>query len=201
MLLGFVIELYFQSSTTHTLYVAYLEYCFIFLLRMPLHQTSHNHVTMCDAPQESQAYWHRVCRADNSKIIVASFRLKNERGKRLCSHQKGVWELAWPVNCHTLCKFFTWGSQSCSTGCPTHPPKKKKKKNVLLFQKKILLKIIIELNYVNTAQGLVTHLHNRIYPQSKKLPPYCLPFCEKQQSHQLKHFVSLRKSGHILLRN
>ena len=36
------------------------------------------------------------------------------------------------------------------------------------MKKKILLKIIIEfLNYVNTAQGLVTHLHNRIYPQSK----------------------------------
>ena len=56
MLLGFVIELYFQSSTTHTLYVAYLEYCFIFLLQMPLRQMSHSHVTMYDAPQENQAY-------------------------------------------------------------------------------------------------------------------------------------------------
>ena len=48
------------------------------------------------------------------------------------------------------------------------------------YEKKILLKIIIELNYLNTAQRLMTHLHNRIYPQSKKLPPYCLPFCENE---------------------
>ena len=70
------------------------------------------------------------------------------------------------------------------------------------YEKKILLKIIIEVNYANTAQGLMTHLHNRIYtaqglvthlhnrtyPQSKKLPPYCLPFCDNKQSSKSGKF-------------